>query len=147
METFDPSKKPKLNKITGLLKKSGVIAVLVIAIPVIGIGSVYNIQEQEQAVLTTLGSAKTVAEPGLHFKIPFIQRVQKVNTTIQGVAIGYDNRHMSSEFARESAAVLASHGITSYVFETLRPTPELSFAVRNLNCFGGIMITASHNPL
>ena len=55
METFDPSKKPKLNKITGLLKKSGVIAVLVIAIPVIGIGSVYNIQEQEQAVLTTLG--------------------------------------------------------------------------------------------
>ena len=86
METFDPSKKPKLNKITGLLKKSGVIAVLVIAIPVIGIGSVYNIQEQEQAVLTTLGSAKTVVEPGLHFKIPFIQRVQKVNTTIQGVA-------------------------------------------------------------
>lgn len=64
----------------------------------------------------------------------------------RGVAIGYDNRHMSSEFARESAAVLASHGITSYVFETLRPTPELSFAVRNLNCFGGIMITASHNP-
>ena len=89
METFDPNKKPKLKKITGLLKKSGVIAVLVIAIPVIGIGSVYNIQEQEQAVLTTLGSAKTVAEPGLHFKIPFIQRVQKVNTTIQGVAIGY----------------------------------------------------------
>ena len=55
METFDHSKKPKLNKITGLLKKLGVIAVLVIAIPVIGIGSVYNIQEQEQAVLTTLG--------------------------------------------------------------------------------------------
>lgn len=99
METFDPSKKPKLNKITGLLKKSGVIAVLVIAIPVIGIGSVYNIQEQEQAVLTTLGSAKTVAEPGLHFKIPFIQRVQKVNTTIQGVAIGYDPSDNQSEEA------------------------------------------------
>ena len=99
METFDPSKKPKLNKITGLLKKSGVIAVLVIAIPVIGIGSVYNIQEQEQAVLTTLGSAKTVAEPVLHFKIPFIQRVQKVNTTIQGVAIGYDPSDNQSEEA------------------------------------------------
>lgn len=64
----------------------------------------------------------------------------------RGVAIGYDNRHMSREFAAESAAVLASHGIASYVFESLRPTPELSFAVRHLNCFGGIMITASHNP-
>lgn len=64
----------------------------------------------------------------------------------RGVAIGYDNRHMSSEFAMESAKVLASHGIRSYVFESLRPTPELSFAVRYLNCFGGIMITASHNP-
>lgn len=64
----------------------------------------------------------------------------------RGVAIGYDNRHMSYEFARESAKVLASHGIRSYVFESLRPTPELSFAVRYLNCFGGIMITASHNP-
>ncbi len=46
----------------------------------------------------------------------------------------------------DSAAVLASHGIRSYVFESLRPTPELSFAVRHLNCFGGIMVTASHNP-
>lgn len=64
----------------------------------------------------------------------------------RGVAIGYDNRHMSYEFAQVSASVLANHGITSYVFETLRPTPELSFAVRHLNCFGGIMITASHNP-
>lgn len=64
----------------------------------------------------------------------------------RGVAIGYDNRHMSPEFAMESAKVLAAHGIRSYVFESLRPTPELSFAVRHLNCFGGIMITASHNP-
>ena len=64
----------------------------------------------------------------------------------KGVAIGYDNRHMSKEFAYDSASVLASHNITCYVFESLRPTPELSFAVRQLNCFGGIMITASHNP-
>lgn len=64
----------------------------------------------------------------------------------KGVAIGYDNRHMSYEFAFDSARVLASHNIKSYVFESLRPTPELSFAVRELNCFGGIMITASHNP-
>ena len=64
----------------------------------------------------------------------------------RGVAIAYDNRHMSKEFAYDSARMLASLNITSYVFESLRPTPELSFAVRHLNCFGGIMITASHNP-
>ena len=64
----------------------------------------------------------------------------------RGVAIAYDSRHFSPEFAFESAAVLANHGIKSYVFESLRPTPELSFAVRHLNCFAGIMITASHNP-
>ena len=64
----------------------------------------------------------------------------------KGVAIGYDNRHMSYEFAMDSAKVLSSFGITTYVFESLRPTPELSFAVRHLGCAGGIMITASHNP-
>lgn len=64
----------------------------------------------------------------------------------RGIAIGYDNRHMSKEFAMDSAKVLATYGIKSYVFESLRPTPELSFAVRHFNCFGGIMVTASHNP-
>ena len=64
----------------------------------------------------------------------------------RGVAIAYDSRHFSPEFAMESAAVLAKHGIQSYVFEGLRPTPELSFAVRYLETFAGIMITASHNP-
>ena len=64
----------------------------------------------------------------------------------RGVAIAYDSRHFSPEFAFESAAVLAKHGIKSYVFESLRPTPELSFAVRHLGTFAGIMITASHNP-
>lgn len=64
----------------------------------------------------------------------------------RGIAIGYDNRHMSKEFAMDSAKVLATFGIQSYVFDSLRPTPELSFAVRHFNCFGGIMITASHNP-
>ena len=68
------------------------------------------------------------------------------NEKDRGVAIAYDSRHFSPEFAFESAAVLAKHGIKSYVFESLRPTPELSFAVRHLNCFAGIMITASHNP-
>lgn len=64
----------------------------------------------------------------------------------RGIAIGYDNRHMSYEFAMDSAKMLATFGITSYVFESLRPTPELSFAVRYFHCFGGIMVTASHNP-
>jgi phosphoglucomutase len=61
------------------------------------------------------------------------------------VAISYDNRLHSADFARESAKVLAANGIKSYVFESLRPTPELSYAVRYLHCSGGIMITASHN--
>ncbi|AOG58443.1 phosphoglucomutase [Streptococcus pneumoniae] len=68
------------------------------------------------------------------------------NEKERGVAIAYDSRHFSPEFAFESAAVLAKHGIKSYVFESLRPTPELSFAVRHLDCFAGIMVTASHNP-
>lgn len=63
-----------------------------------------------------------------------------------GVAISHDNRCMSREFTMDVAGVLAANGIRAYVFDALRPTPELSFAVRNLNCFGGIMITASHNP-
>lgn len=64
----------------------------------------------------------------------------------RGVAIAHDSRHFSPEFALESAKVLAKHGIKAYVFEDLRPTPELSFAVRHLHTFAGIMITASHNP-
>lgn len=64
----------------------------------------------------------------------------------RGVAIAYDSRRQSPEFALEAARVLGVHGIPAYVFESLRPTPELSFAVRHLNAFTGIMITASHNP-
>ena len=64
----------------------------------------------------------------------------------RGVAIAYDSRHFSPEFAFESAQVLAAHGIKSYIFESLRPTPELSFAVRHYNAIAGIMVTASHNP-
>ncbi len=63
-----------------------------------------------------------------------------------GVVISYDNRHCSREFAEVTAGVLAAHGIKAYIFSELRPTPELSFAVRYLGCFGGVMITASHNP-
>jgi len=66
--------------------------------------------------------------------------------TKKSVAIAYDSRHMSPEFAEEAALTLAANGIKAYKFESLRPTPELSFAVRELNCIAGINITASHNP-
>ena len=64
----------------------------------------------------------------------------------KGVAIAYDSRRMSPEFADEAALCLAANGIKAYVFESLRPTPELSYAVRSLGCIAGINITASHNP-
>lgn len=71
---------------------------------------------------------------------------QGEETKRRGVAIAYDSRHQSPEFAMEAAKTLAQHDIPSFVFESLRPTPELSFAVRHLNTFAGIMVTASHNP-
>ncbi len=64
----------------------------------------------------------------------------------RGVVIAHDNRRYSIEFCLETAGVLAANGIKAYVFDSLRPTPELSFAVRELGAFGGVMITASHNP-
>lgn len=67
-------------------------------------------------------------------------------TKKRGVAIAYDSRHQSPEFAMEAAKTLGAHNIPAFVFESLRPTPELSFAVRQLNAYAGIMITASHNP-
>ena len=74
--------------------------VVIIAAAVVAMNSTYQIREQEQVVLTTLGKAQAVTEPGLHFKIPFIQQIQKVNTTIQGLSIGYDettNETITSE--------------------------------------------------
>ena len=72
--------------------------------------------------------------------------IKSVKGEAKGVAIAYDSRHMSPEFADESALCLAANGIKAYVFESLRPTPELSYAVRRLGCIAGINITASHNP-
>lgn len=72
--------------------------------------------------------------------------IKKMGKAAQGVAIAYDSRRMSPEFADEAALCLAANGIKAYVFESLRPTPELSFAVRELKCTAGINITASHNP-
>jgi phosphoglucomutase len=81
----------------------------------------------------TAGLAKYIEENGTEAKK-------------RGVVIAYDSRHGSAEFALEAAKTLGAHGIKSYVFQELRPTPELSFAVRYLRAYAGIMITASHNP-
>jgi phosphoglucomutase len=70
----------------------------------------------------------------------------KNGTQKQGVAIAFDCRHMSVEFSEAAALVLAANGIKAYLFDSLRPTPELSFALRTLNCTAGIVVTASHNP-
>ena len=78
--------------------------------------------------------------------VSYIKQIQESNANLQGVAVAYDNRYMSKEFAYEAAATLASYGIKSYVYQSLRSTPQLSFTVRELKCAGGIMITASHNP-
>lgn len=67
-------------------------------------------------------------------------------TQKKGVAISYDSRKMSKEFSMQTALILCANGIKAYLFENLRPVPELSFAVRNLGCTAGVMITASHNP-
>lgn len=72
--------------------------------------------------------------------------IKKLNGQDRGVAIAYDSRRMSPEFADEAALCLNANGIKAYVFESLRPTPELSYAVRRLDCIAGINITASHNP-
>lgn len=72
--------------------------------------------------------------------------INKQGTGAKGVAIAYDSRRMSPEFADSAACVLAANGIKAYVFDSLRPTPELSFALRTLGCTAGIVVTASHNP-
>ncbi len=97
METYDPDFMEKQRKLLKTAKRAAGIFITVVILAVLSTGSFYNIGEQEQAVLTTFGVAKNVAEPGLHFKIPLIQRVQKVNTTIQGFAIGYDPSNNESQ--------------------------------------------------
>ena len=72
--------------------------------------------------------------------------IKKEHAEEKGVAIAFDSRRMSPEFSEEAALCLNANGIKTYKFDTLRPTPELSFAVRKLGCIAGIVVTASHNP-
>lgn len=93
METvYDENQKKKGNSLKGTL----ILAAVVLVCAVLALNSTYTIKEQEQAVLTTFGVAKAVTTSGLHFKIPFIQQVNKVNTTIQGFSIGYDTGNNAS---------------------------------------------------
>lgn len=100
METYDPEKMERRSNMKKRFKRTkktvGMVAAVVI-IALFGFDSFYNIQEQEQAVLTTFGVAKNVSQPGLHFKLPIIQKVRKVNTTIQGFSIGYDLENNESQ--------------------------------------------------
>ncbi len=90
-ETINPDKSKRNDNNIGTGKIVGIVAVVIVALIVI-FGSTFQVTEQEQAVLVTFGQPKAVTEPGLHFKIPLIQQVRKVNTTIQGFSIGYDQK-------------------------------------------------------
>lgn len=94
-------------------KIAGIIALVIVA-AILLFGSTYQIKEQEQAVLITLGKAKAVTEPGLHFKIPIIQRVKKVNTTIQGFAIGYNTEDNTS--TEESMMITSDYNFVNVDF-------------------------------
>lgn len=87
----------------------------------------------------------TIRKANEGFAQYLLKRYEKIAQE-RGVVIAYDCRHFSREFALESAKVMATHGIKAYLFDSLRPTPELSFAVRHLRAIGGIVVTASHNP-
>lgn len=97
-----------------LFKKAVLPVILIIIALLLAANSTYTIREQEQAVLTTFGIAKAVTDPGLHFKIPFIQQVQKVNTTIQGFSIGYDAGNQTNE--SESLMITSDYNFVNVDF-------------------------------
>lgn len=106
--------KGKAKKIGGNTGKIIRNVVIVIAVVIIAANSFFTINEQEQAVLTTFGVAKSVTQSGLHFKIPFIQQVEKVNTTIKGIRIGYDNNDNSVD--EESVMITSDYNFVNVDF-------------------------------
>ena len=102
------------NAKSGIGKVIGIV-IVVLAVASLVFGGTYQIKEQEQAVLITFGQAKAVTEPGLHFKIPFVQQVKKVNTTIQGFAIGYDESTDASNEA-ESLMITSDYNFVNVDF-------------------------------
>ncbi len=118
METYDPGKMERYNDVVKKWKKARKTAgwvVVALLVVILGLDCFYNIQEQEQAVLTTFGVAKNVSEPGLHFKIPMIQKVRKVNTTIQGFSIGYNLENNESE-ERDSLMITKDYNFVNVDF-------------------------------
>ncbi|MCI8837545.1 MAG: FtsH protease activity modulator HflK [Hungatella sp.] len=97
MESFNPDLEQKVKSAAKRARRFVTVGAVMAVLLVLSTGSFYNIEEQEQAVLTTFGKAVSVTAPGLHFKIPLIQRVQKVNTTIQGFALGYNQEDNASQ--------------------------------------------------
>lgn len=97
METINPNLKEQMNKFKKYSKGAGGLFVVIVLAVVFGGGTVYEISEQEQAVVTTFGAAHAVTTSGLHFKIPLVQQVTKVNTTIQGMALGYEPSNNESK--------------------------------------------------
>lgn len=106
MESYNPEREEKVKKTLQTAKGMILRVFGIIIILLLSFDSYYNIEEQEQAVLTTFGVATAVTEPGLHFKIPLIQKVQKVNTTIQGFALGYDQS--DNESREEDSLMITS---------------------------------------
>lgn len=111
-ETINPGKKDNDNVPVG--KILGIIAAVVVLI-IVATGATFQVREQEQAVLITLGQAKAVTEPGLHFKFPLIQQVKKVNTTIQGFSIGY-NQKTSESIEEESLMITSDYNFVNVDF-------------------------------
>lgn len=111
-ETMGSGEKPQINFSVG--KIVGIVAGVIVAI-ILLTGSTYQIREQEQAVLITFGQAKAVTEPGLHFKIPLIQQVKKVNTTIQGFSIGY-NPETNETYEDESLMITSDYNFVNVDF-------------------------------
>ena len=99
----------------GKLGKTIVIVAIIFAAAIVLFDSSYQVKEQEQAVLITLGNAKAITEPGLHFKLPVIQQVKKVNTTIQGFSIGYDTDTNESEMD-ESLMITSDYNFVNVDF-------------------------------
>lgn len=109
--TIDPEGTEKI--VQGAGKAVGIVAIIAV-IAILLFNSAYQIKEQEQAVLITFGNAKAVTEPGLHFKIPFVQKVKKVNTTIQGFAIGYNMEDNTS--TEESMMITSDYNFVNVDF-------------------------------
>ena len=120
-------------KSVGSVFKTAGIAFLVILVVLVASQSTYQIREQEQAVLTTFGTAQSVTTPGLHFKVPFIQQVSKVNTTIKGFSIGYDET--TNEVIEEEAEQSLKEVLSPWEYADVFDSGKVEFRFKFLEYF------------